>query len=200
MIRAIAAGLGLAVAALACLFLDSPAHARNARTTAMHPMCNVLWPCTVPSGGKVKSERAGLYPSKQDRARIARAERFRNVDFGSPMVPPETARSWLNGLDRPARYIGGRLKCAVNVNAALAARGIRGTGSALAHSFDRWGVRSPVPVVGAVAVTDRRGGGHVAIVSRVHGGRVFVWNPSSRGRGWREVEYTNRRARYRVAG
>lgn len=190
MIRAIAAGLGLAVAALFTLLLVCGLVSVPGWTAGLHPDCNVTMPCVAPAAAV----------NARDRARIARAERFRNVDFGSPMVPPETARSWLNGLDRPARYIGGRLKCAVNVNAALAARGIRGTGSALAHSFDRWGVRSPVPVVGAVAVTDRRGGGHVAIVSRVHGGRVFVWNPSSRGRGWREVEYTNRRARYRVAG
>lgn len=27
-----------------------------------------------------------------------------------------------------------------------------------------------------------RRGGHVAIVSRIEGGRVFVWNPSPRGR------------------
>ncbi|MGM5033540.1 hypothetical protein [Tardiphaga sp. 803_E3_N1_3] len=100
---------------------------------------------------------------------------------------------------RPARYIAGRLICAVNVGAALAERGIKGTGSALARSYDRWGVRVAQPVPGAVAVTDRRGGGHVAIVSRVEGSRVFVWNPSTRGRGWREVEYTNRHARYRVA-
>jgi hypothetical protein len=103
-------------------------------------------------------------------------------------------------IARPARYIAGRLICAVNVGAALAERGIRGTGSALARSYDHWGVRVAQPVPGAVAVTDRRGGGHVAIVSRVEGSRVFVWNPSTRGRGWREVEYTSRHARYRVAG
>jgi hypothetical protein len=101
------------------------------------------------------------------------------------------------GIARPARYIAGRLICVVNVGAALVERGIKGTGSALAHSYDRWGVRVAQPVPGAVAVTDRRGGGHVAIVSRVEGSRVFVWNPSTRGRGWREVEYTNRHARYR---
>lgn len=101
---------------------------------------------------------------------------------------------------RPLRYISGRLICAINVNSALAERGIRGTGSALAHSFDHWGIRVAGPVVGAVAVTDRRGGGHVAIISRVEGDRAWAWNPSPRGRGWREVEYTKRRARYRIAG
>jgi hypothetical protein len=104
-------------------------------------------------------------------------------------------------IARPIRYIAGRLICAINVNAALAERGIKGTGSALAHSFDHWGVRIAQPVPGAVAVTDRRGGGHVAYVARVDpDGRVFAWNPSPRGRGWELVEYTHRHARYRVAG
>jgi hypothetical protein len=189
MIRVFLAGLGYAVTSgfiLAfALLVATPVDANG-----LHPRCNIDWPCA--------STDARVRPGHVAR-RIARADRFRNVEFGSPMYPPETARSWLNGLSKPARYISGRLICAINVNAALAERGIRGTGSALAHSFDHWG-RASSPTPGAVAVTDRRGGGHVAIVSRVEGGRVFVWNPSSRGRGWREVEYTNRRARYRVAG
>jgi hypothetical protein len=102
-------------------------------------------------------------------------------------------------LRRPARYIAGRLVCAINVNAELARRGIRGTGSALAESFLHWG-RPSRPVAGAVAVYGRRGGGHVAIVSRVVGGRVYVWNPSSRAHRWREVEYRGRAIAYRVAG
>lgn len=104
----------------------------------------------------------------------------------------------VEAFDKPSTYISGRLICARNVNAALEARGIKGTGSNFAKSFDAWG-RASGPTVGAVAVTDRRGGGHVAIVSRVEDNRVWVWNPSPRGRGWQEMEYTNRRARYRVA-
>lgn len=103
-----------------------------------------------------------------------------------------------NPVIKPARYIAGRLVCAVNVNAELARRGIRGTGSALAKSFLHWG-RPSRPVAGAVAVYGRRGGGHVAIVSRVVGGRVYVWNPSSRAHRWREVEYRRRAIAYRVA-
>jgi hypothetical protein len=102
-------------------------------------------------------------------------------------------------ITRPVRYIAGRLVCAINVNAELARRGIRGTGSALAKSFLPWG-RASGPVPGAVAIYDRRGGGHVAIVSRVVGGRVYVWNPSSRSGQWREVEYRRRAIAYRVAG
>ncbi|WP_299815050.1 CHAP domain-containing protein [Tardiphaga sp.] len=85
------------------------------------------------------------------------------------------------------------------MNYALAERGIRGTGSALAKSFLGWG-RASTPVPGAVAVSSRRGGGHVAIVSRVESGQVYVWNPSPRGRGWQEVAYRHRAISYRVPG
>lgn len=99
---------------------------------------------------------------------------------------------------RPSRYVAGRLKCAVNVNLALAERGIKGTGSALAKSFLSWG-RPSSPVPGAVAVSSRgRRGGHVAIVSRVEGGRIYVWNPSSRGQGWKETVYRHRAISFRV--
>jgi hypothetical protein len=98
---------------------------------------------------------------------------------------------------KPSGFIPGRLICAVNVNAELARRGIKGTGSALAKSFLKWG-RSSQPVPGAVAVYNRGGSkGHVAIVSRVEGSTVWVWNPSRRG--WREQVYRKRAIAYRVA-
>lgn len=100
---------------------------------------------------------------------------------------------------RPKRYLHGRLMCAANVNAELARRGIRGTGSRAARSFLKWGRASP-PVPGAVAVYARgRKGGHVAIVSRVTNGRVYVFNPSSRKRRWVEMIYPKRAIAYRVA-
>jgi hypothetical protein len=136
----------------------------------------------------------GLHANNVKHLRAKRASKEITPSYGAP------SPSFGYNIGRPGRYIAGRLICALNANAALAERGIKGTGSALAHSFDHWGVRVPNPVVGAVAVTDRRGGGHVAIVSRVEGSRVFVWNPAPRGRGWQEREYTSRHARYRVAG
>lgn len=179
------------LAALALVCVASTAEARQRHKTYLaHHDCNVTMPCE------------GVAPS-------ARGEEIaRQVGFGAAqkVYTPRTAAYGIPSpsigytIGRPMRYIAGRLICAINVNAALAERGIRGTGSAVARSFDRWGVRAAGPVPGAVAVTDRRGGGHVAIVSRVEGSRVFVWNPSPRGRGWREVEYTGRNARYRVPG
>lgn len=98
------------------------------------------------------------------------------------------------------RYVGGRLICAVNVGIALAERGIKGTGSALALSYLHWGRSAGGPVPGAVIVSARRGGGHVAIVSRVEGGVVYAWNATGGQRGWREIAYRHRVLDYRVPG
>lgn len=186
MIRAILAGFGIAVAALfVLLFVSVPGWTR--------PICtntDVMRPCAE----TFKAERV----SKREARRAARAERFRNVEFGSPMYPPETARSFLGGT---SRFIRGRLVCARNVNAALAARGIKGTGSALAKSFLPWGVASG-PVPGAVAVFSRgRRGGHVAIVDSVRpDGTVIYLNPSSRRQAWQVGPYNRRPIAFRVAG
>ena len=110
------------------------------------------------------------------------------------------AASFDRGVSRPLRYIAGRLVCAVNVGAALAERGIKGTGSALALSYLHWGRSAGGPVPGAVIVSARRGGGHVAIVSRVDHGIVYAWNATGGVHGWREIPYRLRVLDYRVPG
>jgi hypothetical protein len=55
-------------------------------------------------------------------------------------------------------------------------------------------------VPGAVIVSARRGGGHVAIVSRVVNGVVYAWNATGGRHGWREIEYRKRVIDYRVPG
>lgn len=97
-------------------------------------------------------------------------------------------------------FVRGRLVCAVNVGRALAARGIKGTGSALAMSYRTWGHAS-APVPGAVAVFSRgRKGGHVAIVHSVRpDGTVIYLNPSSRRQAWVVGPYRKRPIAYRVA-
>jgi hypothetical protein len=100
----------------------------------------------------------------------------------------------------PARFIAGRLVCAVNVGAALAARGIKGTGSALAKSYLAWG-RPSGPTPGAVAVFDRGArGGHVAIVHSIKAdGTVNYLNPSSRRQAWVIGPYLKRPIAFRAA-
>jgi hypothetical protein len=96
------------------------------------------------------------------------------------------------------RYVHGRLICAINVGAALAERGIKGTGSALALSYLHWGRSAGGPVPGAVIVSARRGGGHVAIVSRVEKGITYAWNATGGQSGWREIPYRHRVIDYRL--
>jgi hypothetical protein len=192
-------------AALLCLVsmcVSNPAFARGCveTGTVMVPICGMsatardMW--TTSDGRRVKSIRVTM---KRER-RLIRAEPRRAAiaivavpRFGIPS--PDLAYS----IARPARYIAGRLICAVNVNSALAERGITGTGSAVAKSFLRWG-RASAPVPGAVAVSSRRGGGHVALVSRVVRGKIYVWNPSPRGQGWQEHAYRYRAISFRVPG
>ncbi len=101
-------------------------------------------------------------------------------------------------IQKAGKFIRGRLVCARNVNAELARRGIKGTGSRMAKSFLKWG-RASRPVPGAVAVYSRgKRGGHVAIVSRVVGNKVYVLNPSSRKQRWVETIYNKRAIAYRV--
>jgi hypothetical protein len=189
----------LAVCALLCAFTINA----EARPAKMHPMCNILWPCVTP------------YASTPDQVRTARGRYIaREVGFGGPVVrravrtpKPRPAASYgapspsiSYTIARPAGFIAGRLICAINVNAALAERGIKGTGSALALSFRTWGRSAGGPVPGAVIVSRRRGGGHVAIVSRVQNGVVYAWNATGGRKGWREIPYRMAVLDYRVPG
>ena len=136
------------------------------------------------------------FASTRAAAPAPRAMRVARASRPSISAHHSSALSIARAIGAPGRYIAGRLTCAINVNAALAERGIRGTGSALAKSFLNWG-RQSAPVPGAVAVYDRGGSkGHAAIVSRVEGAQVYVWNPG-RG-GWREVVYPKQAIAYRI--
>jgi uncharacterized protein (TIGR02594 family) len=72
--------------------------------------------------------------------------------------------------------MGGSLWCARFMNMVLEKTGHRGTGSAMANSFARYGHRVSGPEVGAIAVMGRRGGGHVGIITGVdaHGNPIMI--------------------------
>jgi hypothetical protein len=186
-------------AVLLCVFSIGSADARQ-RVVAcveggdvMRPLCGMGLPYAQSANflQGVKSIRVKM-------TREARPARRMRVRSAVALPRDEMPFGGMVSIAKPARYIAGRLICAINVNSALAERGIVGTGSALAKSFLSWGRSSP-PVPGAIAVSSRgRRGGHVAIVSRVEGGRVYVWNPSPRGRGWQEQAYRHRAIDYRV--
>jgi hypothetical protein len=207
----------LAVALLCALTINAEARERH-KTYLAHPDCNVVFPCegvapsprglkierSMPFGAaqKVYTPRAAvlspLYPKSRKISVRTAANKGQLISavrtYGAP------SPSFDYSIGRPARYIAGRLICAVNVNAALAERGIRGTGSALALSFRHWGRSAGGPVPGAVIVSSRRGGGHVAIVSRVENGVIYAWNATGGQRGWREIPYRHHVIDYRVPG
>jgi hypothetical protein len=126
-------------------------------------------------------------------ARSKRCHRRRKHDAQKPLAR-------FAAIAAPARFIHGRLTCALNVGAALAERGIRGTGSARAKSYLAWG-RPSAPLPGAVAVFHRGGpkspSGHVAIVAKVEGGTVWLWNPGRNG--WRLTASHRQAIAYRSA-
>lgn len=190
---------------IAILTLASSAEARQRHAPAMHENCNKpgFFPCQAPSESspQARRETRGKYIARQIgiggpvTQRAVRVPKPRQVEsYGAPS--PSIGYS----ISRPMRYIAGRLICAVNVNAALAERGIRGTGSAWAKSFLTWGHSAGGPVPGAVIVSSRRGGGHVAIVSRVENGVVYAWNATGGQSGWREIPYRHAVLDYRVPG
>lgn len=203
--------------ALLCLFSINAEARQRHRTVVVSDECNVTMPCegvtTSPRGERVVRAMGGLGAAqKVYRPRVTSANpRLRQARQVAVYGKPET--SWRDtaaygapqpsigySISRPLRYIAGRLICAVNVNAALAERGIKGTGSAWAKSFLTWGHSAGGPVPGAVIVSSRKGGGHVAIVSRVENGVVYAWNATGGQRGWREIPYRHRVLDYRVPG
>ena len=177
MIRAVFLG----ALALACAFAFSLFFSVPGWSAGLHPRCNVDWPCAAPM----------VSASSREARRVARGKAlYEAMPFGMPTA------SAADG----ARFIRGRLVCALNVGAELARRGIRGTGSALAKSYLAWG-RASGPAPGAVAVFGRgRRGGHVAIVHSVRpDGTVIYLNPSSRRQAWQVGPYHKRPIAFRVA-
>lgn len=194
------------IALLAVFCAISSAEARL-RAVVAHPGCNVLWPCVgvEPSarGERVVKAMHGFGTARKvykPHAAATPQRYIRRAVLTQREAYQAPAPSLDYSIGRPARYITGRLICAVNVGAALAERGIKGTGSALALSYLRWGRSAGGPVPGAVIVSARRGGGHVAIVSRVENGVVYAWNATGGQRGWREIPYRHRVIDYRVPG
>lgn len=166
MIRVIAAALGLAVAALFTLLLVCGLVSVPGWTAGLHPDCNVTMPCVAPAAAV----------NARDRARIARAERFRNVDFGSPLYPPETQRSFLRGVE----ILGGRPAgcprrfCGCGVSLKVFGRIIPDLN--LAANWKRFA--SATPGAGTVAWRP----GHVLFVEAHLGGTMYqVYDPNSGG-------------------
>lgn len=179
MIRVFLAGLGYAVASgfiLAfALLVATPADAKG-----LHPRCNIDWPC-APMLAKAKSEsRLRNYSNDLTaRAKIARADRYRNVEFGGPLAPGETQRSFLNGIQATVLpHPPGcprRAFCGCGAAVEVFGRPIRSLWLAA-----RWlDFPRAAPAPGMVAA--RRG--HVFVIKQVLGdGKVLAYDANSGGR------------------
>ena len=153
------------------------AMSRVATSYAVDPGCNVIFPCegvsVSPRGLRVVKAMGGFGSALQRYTpQVTHTAVKSTPRQHSALENVAPAFSYGGSFGQPSRYIAGRLICAVNVGVALAERGIKGTGSALALSYLQWGRSAGGPVPGAVIVSARRGGGHVAIVSRVENGVV----------------------------
>jgi hypothetical protein len=172
-------------------------HARRYLGAALAALA--LFSIATPAGAQLDSDRYAV--AAVSAGEVTREVRCRRAKGCKPAKPrTEMWAPVFAAIAAPARFIAGRLTCAVNVNAALAERGIRGTGSAMAKSFLAWG-RPTAPVPGAVAVFHRgspkSASGHVAIVAKVEGGKVWLWNPSRSG--WRLTASHRQAIAYRSA-
>lgn len=189
----------LAALALVCVSLPAEArqhhrHHRHHRAAVVQQTCILF--CAQPDNNPFSGARSITVTMhrvhRHSAIPLPRPRPTKQMGYASPF------QSF--GVSKPMHYIAGRLICAVNVGSALAERGIKGTGSALALSYLHWGRSAGGPVPGAVIVSSRRGGGHVAIVSRVENGVVFAWNATGGQRGWREIPYRHAVLDYRVPG
>ncbi len=164
----------LGALALACAFVVSLFVAVPGWSAGLHPRCNIDWPCDIAKAALVKTSQPGLYESK----RIARADRFRNVEFGAPMYPPETARSFLARGAQILPHPPGcprRAFCGCGAAVEVFGRPVRSLW--LAANWLRFPRASPAP--GMVAA--RRG--HVFVIRQVlGGGRVLAYDANSGGR------------------
>lgn len=151
---------------LLSLFTD-PAEAR----LRLHPDCNVTMPCTPVALVKPRSSR--------EARRIARADRYRNVEFGGPLAPGETQRSFLNGIQATVLpHPPGCPRtafCGCGAAVEVFGRPIRSLWLAA-----RWlDFPRAAPAPGMVAA--RRG--HVFVIKQVLGdGKVLAYDANSGGR------------------
>lgn len=182
-----------ALAALLLCLLPSVAAAKPSQLSHQFSGDRYVGIAQVPNANEVANATKRKRPAKQKPRK-----RLKPGSIAPLTLAGGFKREVGRAYGQPA-FVRGRLICAVNVGRALAARGLRGTGSALAKSYLSWG-RASGPVAGAVAVFSRGRGGHVAIVHSVMpNGTVIYLNPSSRRQAWTIGPYRRRPIAFRSA-
>lgn len=166
----------IAVAALALLAAISTAQARRAvADTPVTQFCDTRYCGTFQEARPSPEAHHGSKHRRQ-------AERRHGPTRAEAREPAQTPVLGAGGaiVAEARRYIGtnptgwSHVWCARFMNMVLERAGYRGTGSDVAADFARWGHRLPGPVVGAIAVMGRRGGGHVGVVTAVSASTVTI--------------------------
>jgi uncharacterized protein (TIGR02594 family) len=104
-----------------------------------------------------------------------------------------------NIIAEARRFLGGNptsrgsLWCARFMNMVLQHSGYRGTGSDAANSFAHYGQRISGPQVGAIAVMERRGGGHVGIITGIDASGNLMMISGNNGNRVREAPISRSR-------
>lgn len=165
---------------LALLVLASPAEARKAQQFV--PECNVSMPCI----GVESEVGAGRVVRAQGHAKVRLGRRGVGAGAGVGISVGgfgvvARARAYI-GMTGPQLGLPSRLWCSDFMNMVTGG----GTGSRVAKS---WLAKPRVaPQPGAVAIIGRRGGGHVCLISEVHGNGQYSCI-SGNGAGRRVVEH-----------
>ncbi len=149
----------------------------------LHPRCNIDFPCQeITLKASKHRHKSSVFASEEitpkQARRIARADRFRNVEFGSPMYPPETQRSFLSRQTSILPHPPGcprRAFCGCGAAVEVFGKPVRSLW--LAANWLAFPRAAPAP--GMVAA--RRG--HVFVIKQVLGnGKVLAYDANSGGR------------------
>lgn len=175
MIRAFLAAIGVAVVVLVALLVVSGLVSVPGMAAGLHPRCNIDWPCQAavqPSSKSHTSRATAVMPR--------RADRFRNVELGSPMYPPETQRSFLakGGDSKPRAWCGWWMRHYL---------GVKNPAGNLARWWAGYGAKASGPAVGTIVVWARgRRSGHVGIITGQAGNGQWVVKSGNDGNAVRE--------------
>ena len=192
MIRAICLG----ALAVACLFVASLFFSVPGWSAGLHPRCNVDWPC------------AGDFFAKSAKKSVRAQRLYQAMPFGTPIVPPETQRSFLAGGDlvsKARHYMGSNptgwrsLWCArfMAMIAPEAAAKVRNPNMAR----DWASLPRVSPQIGAIAVLARgKRGGHIGVVSGFDAGGNPIIVSGNHNRRVGEAVYSANRVLAYVSG
>lgn len=126
------------------------------------------------SAGEYWAKEAALHPASMTVPRVGRKPRQIRPAASVPASGIAGYAARFVGRSGPSLGLPSRLWCADFATMVLRATGYRAVASRRAYDMARAGPRIARPQVGALAITSRRGGGHVSIVAAVYPDGSFL--------------------------